>query len=157
MGVEIERKFLVVDDSWRQSAPKSLRMRQGYLSDGTECSVRVRLEDRCGKMNIKSSRDGVRRLEFEYEIPAREAEELLDQVALRPLIEKVRYHVPVGGHLWEIDVFEGDNQDLVVAEIELQSEDEVFERPAWLGREVSDDLRYYNMSLRKNPYKNWKE
>lgn len=157
MGKEIERKFLVTGDGWRRTAARSIRMRQGYLSDGMSSSIRVRLENDCAFLNIKSSQDGIQRLEFQYPIPVGDAETLLDNVALRPMIEKTRHEVPVGNHLWEVDVFEGDNAGLVVAEIELADVDEAFELPAWAGEEVSHDLRYYNVSLRENPYKDWKE
>jgi len=157
MGQEIERKFLVKTDQWRAQATRELRMRQGYLSDGMESSVRVRVENDRAFLNIKSSKDGIHRHEFQYEIPLHEAEEMLDHVALRPLIEKTRFEVPVGRHLWEVDVFAGDNAGLVVAEVELRHADEAFVRPDWIGEEVSDDLRYYNVSLRKEPYNRWKE
>ena len=157
MGQEIERKFLVRDDSWLSAVAKRVRMRQGYLSDGFGRSVRVRIENDRAFLNIKSSRDGIHRHEFQYEIPFDDARVLLEQVALRPLIEKTRHEIPFGDHLWEVDVFEGDNAGLVVAEIELGHVDEGFARPAWLGDEVSDDRRYYNVALRENPYKSWKE
>lgn len=157
MGQEIERKFLVKGDEWRPLSTGALTMRQGYLSDGFSSSVRVRIEDERAFINIKSSVDGIHRHEFQYEIPVSDAVDLLDHVALRPLIEKTRHEVPLGKHLWEIDVFEGENSGLIVAEVELAHADEPFERPSWVGEEVSDDLRYYNVSLRKNPYKNWKE
>lgn len=157
MGQEIERKYLVEGNDWRQQSTRTITMRQGYLSDGFSSSVRVRVEDDKAFLNIKSSTDGIHRHEFQYEIPVSDAAELLDHVALRPLIEKTRHEVPVGAHLWEIDVFEGDNAGLIVAEVELAYADESFERPSWVGEEVSRDLRYYNVSLRKNPYINWKE
>ena len=157
MGREIERKFLVKGEGWREAATRRTRMRQGYLSDGMSRSIRVRLEGDRAAINIKSSRDGIQRLEFEYPVPVEDAVAMLDHVALKPLIEKTRYEVPVGAHLWEVDVFEGDNSGLIVAEVELGSVDEVFERPEWAGEEVSHDHRYYNVSLRENPYKNWKE
>jgi adenylate cyclase len=157
MGQEIERKFLVRNDSWQSSVQQSIRMRQGYLSDGMERSVRVRLENDKAFINIKKSGDGIHRHEFQYRIPSEDAETLLDEVALRPLIEKTRHEVPLGGHLWEVDVFEGDNEGLVVAEIELARADEPFDRPDWLGEEVSDDLRYYNVSLREQPFRHWKK
>lgn len=157
MGQEIERKFLVRDDTWRSAAVRRIRMRQGYLSAGMESSVRVRIEEERAFLNIKSSGDGIHRHEFQYEIPPEDATLLLDEIALRPLIEKTRHEVPVGEHLWEIDVFEGDNAGLVVAEVELGNAAEAFERPSWLGDEVSDDIRYYNVSLRTKPYLTWKE
>jgi adenylate cyclase len=157
MGQEIERKFLVTDEACTEQATRRTRMRQGYLSEGFGSSVRVRIENERALLNVKSSRDGIHRHEFEYEIPLEDAATMLDKVALQPLIEKTRYEIPSGRHVWEVDVFEGDNEGLVVAEIELASADEIFERPPWLGQEVSHDLRYYNVSLREKPYKNWKE
>ncbi|MEN8212793.1 MAG: CYTH domain-containing protein [Pseudomonadota bacterium] len=155
MAQEIELKFLVRDDSWRDSVSEEIHMRQGFLCDGFERSVRVRSENDKAFLNIKRSDDGIHRLEYEYQIPLREAQQLLEQVALQPLVEKVRYLVPAGDHEWEIDVFSGENQGLVIAEIELPSIDTDFDRPSWLGEEVSDDFRYYNVSLREMPYSKW--
>lgn len=155
MGTEIERKFLVRDDSWRAQARPGCRYRQGYLTMDGLSSVRVRVAGDRGYLNIKSATLGVTRTEFEYEIPRRDAEEMLEHLCARPLIEKVRYIVEHAGHVWEIDVFEGDNAGLVVAEIELRSPDEPFELPAWAGEEVSHDPRYYNVSLVKYPFKDW--
>lgn len=155
MASEIERKFLVVNDSWRTVATHSIRMRQGYLSEGYERSVRVRTENDRGFINIKRSDDGIHRLEYEYEIPLHDAEEILERIALRPLIEKTRYLVEHEGFEWEIDVFEGENAGLVVAEVELPSVDVHLPLPDWTGREVSDDLRYYNVSLQRQPYSTW--
>lgn len=155
MANEIERKFLVLDDRWRTSATQSIRMRQGYLSEGYERSIRVRTENDRAFINIKSSNDGIHRLEYEYEIPLQDAREILERIALRPLIEKTRYIVEHEGFEWEIDVFEGDNDGLVVAEVELDSIDDHLPLPEWAGREVSDDLRYYNVSLLKRPYRTW--
>ena len=106
-------------------------------------------------LNIKHTLDGINRLEYEYEIPVEDAREILDKVALKPLIDKTRHHVVHGGHLWEIDEFYGDNAGLIVAEIELERADETFEKPAWLGAEVSLDQRYYNSNLSKLPYTRW--
>ena len=155
MASEIERKFLVLDDSWRTAAIQSIRMRQGYLSEGYERSVRVRTENDRAFINIKSSDDGIHRLEYEYEIPFHDADEILERIALRPLIEKTRYIVEHEGFEWEIDAFEGENAGLVVAEVELASVDVHLPLPDWTGREVSDDLRYYNVSLQKHPYSTW--
>lgn len=155
MGTEIERKFLVRDERWRDTARDVERYRQGYLASAPQCSIRVRLAGERGYLNIKSATLGVRRSEYDYEIPADEARQLLDELCTGPLIDKHRYLVDYGGHTWEIDVFEGDNAGLVVAEIELDSEDEAFERPPWLGDEVSDDPRYYNVSLVQHPFKDW--
>lgn len=155
MATEIERKFLVRSDSWREAADEGTRFRQGYLIGAEKASVRIRIEGSVANINIKSATLGVRRQEYEYSIPLTEAEEMLDTLCEQPQIEKVRYHVPVGNHTWEVDVFSGDNEGLVVAEVELADEDEVFERPDWLGDEVSDDTRYYNVCLVKHPYKDW--
>ncbi len=157
MATEIEKKFLVISDAWRAGDPPAIPMRQGYLAGSDKASVRVRIEGGQANINIKSATLGIRRLEFEYAIPLNEAQEMLDNLAEGPLVEKTRYHVTVGEHVWDVDVFTGDNQGLVVAEIELQYEQESFVKPAWAGREVSDDKRYYNVSLAKHPYKEWRE
>lgn len=157
MGQEIERKFLVRGNGWQSDVRRTIRMRQGYLSEGITNSVRVRMENDEAYINVKSSRDGINRLEFQYPVPPEDAASMLDNVALRPLIEKTRHEVPVADHVWEVDVFEGDNEGLIVAEVELSDAKEPFERPEWVGDEVSQDRRYYNVSLRENPYKNWKE
>lgn len=155
MPVEIERKFLVRDERWRDAADGGVHFRQGYLIGARQASVRVRIEGARANLNIKGATLGVRRQEFEYAIPLEEANELLDTLCEKPLIEKTRYTLRYGAHVWEIDLFEGDNAGLVVAEIELADEDELFERPAWLGDEVSGDPRYYNVSLVKHPYREW--
>ena len=155
MATEIERKFLLRDDSWRADADVGTVMRQGYLIGAQRASVRVRISGGRAHLNIKSATLGVERQEYEYAIPLADAEELLDTLCERPLIEKTRYHVRHGEHTWEIDVFSGDNAGLVVAEIELGSADEAFERPPWLGEEVSHDKRYYNVCLVTHPYKDW--
>ncbi len=157
MAIEIERKFLLKNDSWRQHIERSFDMRQGYLSSDVQSSVRIRICDGRADINVKSTRDGIYRLEFEYPIPLADGEEMLRSVAYRPLIEKTRHIVNWGGHCWEIDEFRGDNADLTVAEIELQSRDEPFEHPPWLGQEVSTDARYYNSNLSKRPYRDWKD
>ncbi len=157
MPTEIEKKFLVLNDTWRDGNPPAIRMRQGYLAGTEKSSVRIRIEGKNANLNIKSATLGIRRQEYEYEIPIEEAQEMLDNLAEGPLVEKTRYHVQVGQHRWELDVFEGENAGLVVAEIELDHENEVFVRPAWLGREVSHDKRYYNVCLAQHPYKEWRE
>jgi len=157
MATEIERKFLVKDDRWRRQADTGVRMRQGYLNGGETSSVRVRTGGGLAHLNIKSATLGVWRREYEYAIPVADAEEMLDHLCQRPLIEKTRYRVEHGGHHWDVDVFEGDNAGLVVAEIELGSEEEPFVKPAWVGDEVSHDARYYNVCLVTHPYKEWKE
>lgn len=156
MGKEIERKFLVNGDGWRGLA-KGLFYRQGYLSSVKNRIVRVRaIGDDRAWLTVKGPATGIARDEFEYEIPRADADYMLDALAEKPLIEKMRYKIPCGGFVWEIDEFAGDNTGLVLAEIELRSEDQNFPRPAWLGREVSGDPRYFNSSLIKNPYKNWR-
>jgi len=155
MAEEIERKFLVNDDSWREQVFRQSKMSQGYLNDTQQSSVRVRVAGDQGYLNIKSATLGVYRKEYEYAIPVEDANEILNELAQKPLIEKTRYYVKYAEHVWEVDVFEGDNAGLVVAEVELGSEDEPFERPPWIGEEVSGDPRYYNVCLAKHPYKSW--
>lgn len=155
MAMEIERKFLVGDDSWRAGAGEGIHYRQGYLSNDESCSIRVRVAGKRAWLGIKSATAGVSRREYEYPIPWEDAEAILGDLCSGPLIEKTRYRLTVGAHTWEIDVFEGDNEGLVVAEIELSREDEVFGRPTWLGPEVSDDPRYYNACLAERPYRTW--
>jgi len=155
MAKEIERKFLLLSDDWRANADAGTVMVQGYLQSGKKSSIRVRLTDDKAWLNIKSATLGISRSEYEYAIPLDDANEILASLCDESIIDKTRYHVTVGNHIWEVDVFAGDNQGLVVAEIELSDENEVFEVPAWAGEEVSLDTRYYNVCLAKNPYKNW--
>ena len=158
MAVEIERKFLVTNDSWRAAVKKSSDYRQGYLADmAGKASVRVRIADGDANVNIKSMTLGVTRQEYEYQIPLQDGREMLANLCIGPVIEKRRHLVDYGNHTWEIDVFEGDNAGLIVAEIELSAEDETFELPQWAGKEVSDDERYYNVCLAQHPYKEWKD
>jgi adenylate cyclase len=156
MGTEIERKFLLQNDDWRVLASHRAPYRQGYLSDAKSVSVRVRIAGNQGFLNIKSVTLQVTRAEYEYVIPLEDAAELLDRFCARPLIKKTRYLVPYGDHVWEVDVFEGENAGLVVAEIELTHADEPFQKPPWIGAEVTADPRYYNVSLVTHPYKDWK-
>lgn len=155
VGIEIERKFLVVSDAWRAAADEGQLMSQGYLTDGQPVSVRVRIEGDVANLNIKSATLGVSRLEYEYPIPLTDAREMMQKLADGKAVEKTRYRVPVGEHVWEVDVFSGDNQGLIVAEVELGHAEEAFERPIWAGEEVSEDPRYYNVRLIDHPYKNW--
>lgn len=155
MAKEIERKFLVRGDGWRREVAASEDYRQGYLANNRACSVRVRIGRDHAFLNIKSAEPGVTRLEFEYPISREDAQEMLASLCISALIEKTRYFVPNGPHTWEIDVFSGDNLGLTVAEIELDHRDESFIRPDWLGEEVSDDLRYYNVYLADHPYTTW--
>ena len=154
MGREIERKFLVKNDAWRTLA-KGATCRQGYLSSAKERTVRIRTVDGRAFLTIKGVSVGATRPEYEYEIPFDEGEEMLDALAEKPLIEKMRYKIRVGGLTWEIDEFLGDNAGLVVAEVELASEAQAFEKPAWVGDEVTDDPRYFNANLVKNPFTRW--
>ena len=155
MPLEIERKFLLKNEEWRKQADAGTAYRQGYLVGSKQASVRVRIEGEVARLNIKSATLGIRRQEYEYSIPVDEAEEMLDTLCEQPQIEKIRYKLVHGTHLWEIDVFAGANAGLVVAEVELASEDESLELPTWVAEEVSDDPRYYNVSLVKHPYSAW--
>jgi len=155
MGIEIERKFLPVDDSWREQVERSMEIRQGYLSRDARRAIRVRIYDDSAHLNIKASDDGIHRHEFEYDIPLEDARALFEHVVEGPIVEKIRHELRVGDHLWEVDEFLGANAPLVVAEIELAHADEPFERPAWLGEEVSQDRRYYNSNLASRPYSQW--
>jgi CYTH domain-containing protein len=155
MGKEIERKFLVNGDAWR-SLGQGTRYRQGYLSTVKERTVRVRTIADKGYLTIKGESQGIARAEFEYEIPIDDANALLDSLCERPLIEKDRYKIPYRGHTWEVDEFFGDNEGLIMAEVELDSEDQSVQTPEWIGREVSDDPRYFNANLIANPYRNWR-
>ncbi len=154
MGREIERKFLLKNDGWRRGVSHSVRMCQAYLGDAGRASVRVRIAGDEANLNIKSGTLAIERLEFEYPIPVADAAELL-QLCLDHPVEKTRHYVPDGEHLWEIDEFEGANAGLVVAEIELRDPAEAHPQPAWLGREVSLDERYYNVYLARHPYREW--
>lgn len=156
MATEIERKFLIVNDSWRQQVTSQKVMMQGYFAGGGKASIRVRISGDTANLNIKSATLGVTRKEYEIPITVEDAREMIENLCEKPVIEKTRHYVPQGQHMWEVDEFVGDNEGLVVAEIELSEADEVFEKPDWLGKEVSDDTRYYNVCLVKNPYKNWR-
>ncbi len=156
MGVEIEKKFLPASDAWRRLASPTA-YRQGYVATAEQRTVRVRTVGDTGYLTIKGPSTGAARLEFEYQIPYRDALDLLDNLCDRPLIEKNRYKVEYRGFTWEIDEFFGENEGLVVAEIELESEDQHFEIPDWIGKEVTGDPRYFNACLAKNPYCNWKK
>ena len=154
MPYEIERKYLVRDDSWRASGCPALTVRQAYLaSNFTTTRIRI-IDDARAFLTIKSAVSGIRRLEFEYEIPLNDAASLLE-LRESGLIDKLRYRLPWNGLTWEIDVFHGDNHGLVIAEIELPHEHQAFIRPDWLGREVTSDRRYSNASLAATPFKKW--
>jgi adenylate cyclase len=156
MALEIERKFLLKDDSWKSQVVRSLVLKQGYLASSPGPTVRIRTSDESAFLTIKGKTIGISRVEFEYEVPMEEALELL-KLSANATIEKTRHIVKANGHVWEIDVFEGANLGLVLAEVELQSEDEQIVLPSWIGPEVSDDPRYFNSYLSENPFSNWKE
>lgn len=153
MPVEIERKFLVANDDWKQAVDSETVMEQGYLG-GDQCSIRVRLEGEQARLNIKSLTRGIRRTEFEYPIDFADAKQMLRDFASNT-VSKTRHYVQHGSHRWEIDVFAGANSGLVVAEIELDGEQESFQKPGWLGKEVSHDPRFLNVSLARHPYQDW--
>ncbi len=161
MAIEIERKFLVTGDGWRAAAHEVVPMAQGYLNDlaamdtgAMKASVRVRIAGDAAHLNLKSRELGHTRQEFEYPIPVADARALL-ALSVGGLVDKRRHLVKVGGHLWEVDEFLGDNAGLVVAEIELADADESFQRPDWLGVEVTDESRYYNLALASQPFSQW--
>jgi len=153
MAIEIERKFLVRKPLWAPAVPGT-RYRQGYLSLDPQRTVRVRLAGAAGFLTIKGASAHGARAEYEYPIPAADAEALL-ALCHRPLIEKLRYRVTVGGHLWEVDEFFGDNAGLLLAEVELTEIGEAVELPEWVGEEVTDDPRYYNAALSQHPFSTW--
>ncbi|MFG6413780.1 CYTH domain-containing protein [Roseateles sp. DC23W] len=154
MGIEIERKFLVASDGWRTQASSAIRFSQGYLSRDPARTVRVRIAGEQAFLTIKGATQGATRAEFEYAVPLADAHQLL-ALADGPVVEKVRHLCEVDGMTWEVDEFLGANAGLVVAEIELQSEDQPFTCPAWVGDEVTGDARYVNANLAVHPYKRW--
>jgi len=154
MGKEIERKFLVKDDSWRSQA-HGKRYRQGYLSTVKERTVRVRVAGDQGYITIKGITVGAARAEYEYEIPLADANQMLDTLCERPIVEKTRYRLPQDDIVWEIDEFEGDNRGLIVAEVELKDEQQSYPKPDWLGQEVTGDPRYFNANLVAKPFTTW--
>ena len=156
MATEIERKFLVNGEEWRKLAT-GVVYRQGYLSTKKEASVRVRVVGDRGYLTIKGVTVGNSRAEFEYPIPVEDAETMLDTMCDRPLIEKIRSKIQHHDLLWEVDEFLGENQGLIVAEVELEAENQNIELPSWIGAEVSDDARYYNVNLAKNPFTKWEK
>jgi len=154
MAIEIERKFLVRDSSWKEGVVGK-RYCQGYLSREKGSTVRVRRVEERAFLTVKGPGDGLSRPEYEYEIPVADGQELLDTLCERPLIEKIRYLIHHAGMVWEVDEFLGDNRGLVVAEIELSSPGQRFEKPLWLGTEVTGDPRYYNSILSRQPFCGW--
>lgn len=154
MAIEIERKFLVKGEDWRFLGTGRI-YRQGYISTIRGIAVRVRIAGDRAYLTIKGKTQGITRQEFEYPIPLDDAEILLNSLCDRPLIEKTRYAIQLGNLLWEVDEFFGDNEGLILAEVELTDEDQKIELPTWIDREVTSDPRYYNVNLVKHPYKNW--
>ena len=155
MAIEVEHKFLLANNDWRQHIQQSIKYRQGYLSSIPNCSVRIRISDHQAWINIKSATIGNQRHEYEYQIPQGDANEILDNLCRKPLIEKTRHFITDHNHVWEIDEFEGANKGLIVAEIELETSDTPFTKPSWVGKEVTHDLRYYNNNLALYPYSEW--
>lgn len=154
MALEIERKFLLKNDDWRKLASGKL-YRQGYIKNDISSAVRVRIAGESAFLTIKSEVTGATRLEFEYDIPMKDAEEMLQTLCKKPLIEKNRYVIQIDELTWEVDEFFGENAGLIVAEVELESEDQQITLPTWIGEEVTGDPKYYNANLIKNPYKSW--
>lgn len=150
MAIEIERKFLVDQTRWRPN-DTGVRYRQGYLCPGTGVTVRIRIAGEAAFITVKGPTRGYARAEYEYPVPVHEAEEMLMDLCQKPLIEKIRYRVAYAGHTWEVDVFQGANNGLILAEIELESENAGFELPAWIDKEVSGDPRYFNSALARTP------
>ena len=156
MAEEIERKFLVRDNAYRKSGIPHY-IHQGFLSTEKDRVVRIRILDNDAFITIKGLTKGISRAEFEYRIPVADAKSMLDHLCLKPTIEKYRYKIDVDGYTWEVDEFLGENEGLVIAEIELEHEGQEFTKPAWIGEEVSHDPRYYNANLVKNPFKHWQK
>lgn len=156
MPLEIERKYLIKSDDWKNYTNKKIIIKQGYLSSNPDSTVRIRLTNKKAFITIKSKTTGITRSEYEYGIPISDARELLN-LCTKPLIQKTRYIVVQNKSRWEVDIFEGVNEGLEIAEIELENADELIIKPDWLGEEVSDDSRYFNSSLAVHPYKDWKD
>jgi len=155
--IEIERKFLVTTEAFKKDAFKKTRISQGFLNRDKARTVRVRLKEELGYITVKgmSSNNGLSRFEWEKEIPKKEAKSLL-KLCEPTIIDKIRYEVEVGNHIFEVDEFFGDNEGLIIAEVELNDENEIFDKPDWLGKEVTGNIKYYNSQLSKQPYTNWK-
>lgn len=154
MAVEIERKFLVRNEEWRNQVDESFEISQGYLNSSIDRNVRVRIKGEQAFLTIKTKTKSITRTEFEYEIPLEDGLQLID-ICEKPIIKKRRHLIIQNQHTWELDVFELENQGLIIAEIELSSEEEQFKTPSWLGKEVSDDTRYFNSALIKHPFSKW--
>ncbi len=156
MPQEIERKFLVTSDEYKYSA-KKIRIRQGFLNRSKKRTVRIRITDRIALLTIKGVSRGAKRNEYEYEIPYDEAVEILENLCKKGIIDKYRYILKYKNNTWEVDEFLGDNEGLVIAEIELSHENQSFEKPGWIGKEVTEDPRFYNSNLTKKPFREWEE
>ncbi|MBF0444129.1 MAG: CYTH domain-containing protein [Magnetococcales bacterium] len=154
MATEIERKFLLKNDSWRGLGVGTV-YRQGFLSTVKERVVRVRIAGEKATLTIKGANKGITRAEYEYEIPMTDAEALLNNLCEKPIIEKTRYVINHGENIWEVDEFEGENKGLFVAEVELNAAEQTFTKPDWVGEDVSADDRYFNSNLIKHPYSQW--
>jgi adenylate cyclase len=155
MGIEIERKFLVDHKLWNQlSKPKGVNFSQGYILKQEAKTIRIRVTDEDGFITIKGKSVGFSRSEFEYTIPIGEAKQLLADFC-EAVVIKIRYRIDFEGKVWEVDVFSGENEGLIVAEIELDDAKEIFNKPGWVGQEVTDDVRYYNSNLSEHPFKKW--
>ena len=155
MGIEIERKYLV-DIEKVPKLHNGCDIKQGYIQTVDKTTVRVRIKAAQGYLTIKSANEGASRLEFEYPVLVDEANEMINKLCMKPIIEKTRYEILHHNHIWELDIFHGDNEGLIVAEVELKDEDEDITLPLWIKKEVTGDMRYYNSNLITNPYKNWK-
>ena len=157
MALEIERKFRVASDAWRTQAGSRRLLRQGYLANTARASVRVRLDGEQGWLSVKAMRSGMSREEYEVAIPLEDAREMLERLCEGFVIEKWRHLVEHAGSTWEVDEFLAENAGLVIAELELPSEDAAFERPAWIGTEITDEERFYNVRLSQKPFRHWPE
>lgn len=155
MALEIERKYLVMKDSWRDAVESERHVVQGYIATGGKATVRVRVKGDRAYLTIKGPSAGIGRSEYEYEIPVADGEAMLAELAVSPVVEKTRYRVRCGDHVWDLDVFAGANAGLVMAEVELGREDEAFTLPDWAGEEVTGDPRYYNVNLARQPFSTW--
>ncbi len=154
MGIEIERKFLI-DTNKLTPLQNGYTIKQGYIQTADHTTVRIRIRDKEAFLTIKGKSIGASRLEFEYPIPLQDANDILDKLCQISVIDKTRYLVEYEEHVWEVDIFEGVNKGLVVAEVELSSEEEALTLPSWITKEVTDDIRYFNSNLIKNPYSKW--
>ena len=155
MAIEIERKFLIINDSWRSLGLGKV-YKQGYIATADKMkTIRVRIIGEEAYLTIKSKTEGISRNEFEYPIPLEDAQIMLDTLCDRPFIDKIRYKINYDNLLWEIDEFQGENQGLIIAEVELENENQIINIPDWVGEEVSHDSRYYNVNLAKHPYQKW--